>query len=669
VSLGTIVVDLLARTGSFETDTKRAAKIAQQRAKEIDEAFAKAGKAIGVALAAGVTAAGYAFKQTVDRMDELSKAAARASMPTEDFSRLAYAADLADVSMQDLQGAMGKLAKAQGDASRGVTEQVRAFDALGIAYKNADGSLRNTQDVFFDFADKFEDFQGTPEIVALGMQVFGRSFQNLIPLLKDGSRGLKEAGAEADAFGVTVSTQAGQQAEAFNDNLTRLTKTVEGFKIELFSGLIPQLDNLVTRLLAAGRAADGFWKSFAVWASVSGEDERKPGEAIKRIENDLAGLRKLRDELDPSKGLANKLNDWVFGDVGDLDKQIAAQEARLQYLRLLYDKEVNADMAAIGGSTPPPVIRPPKITTTGRSGKAKAPDMTPIDMTDEQRTLLAAIGLYEDIEKRAKDYGLTLEWLDKLYFDGAISTQQYDAATKQLGRTTTKVGEDGLASLRQFSEGWLDQIDPMRAFIREVEKVDQAVKQGFLSKETAEEIKKRIAETFGPKSEIDEFALQAARNIQDALGDNLFDILDGKFDNIGRSFGNLMKRMAAEALAAQLAQQMFGDFAKSGKVGGWLGTALSAVGSMFGGGKASGGPVSAGTTYLVGERGPELFTPQTSGAIVPNHAMGGVTINSTVNAAPGTNPAQLKAYLDQRDAQLKADLLDGMRRGRYAVPA
>jgi hypothetical protein len=59
------------------------------------------------------------------------------------------------------------------------------------------------------------------------------------------------------------------------------------------------------------------------------------------------------------------------------------------------------------------------------------------------------------------------------------------------------------------------------------------------------------------------------------------------------------------------------------------------IDSVFGGGKASGGPVTAGTTYLVGEKGPELFTPNISGAIVPNNAMGGSgsTINLTVNGA------------------------------------
>jgi hypothetical protein len=58
-----------------------------------------------------------------------------------------------------------------------------------------------------------------------------------------------------------------------------------------------------------------------------------------------------------------------------------------------------------------------------------------------------------------------------------------------------------------------------------------------------------------------------------------------------------------------------------------------AVGGVFGGGRAAGGPVSAGTTYLVGENGPELFTSSTSGSIIPNGAMGGNTVNITVNGA------------------------------------
>jgi len=61
-----------------------------------------------------------------------------------------------------------------------------------------------------------------------------------------------------------------------------------------------------------------------------------------------------------------------------------------------------------------------------------------------------------------------------------------------------------------------------------------------------------------------------------------------------------------------------------------------AIENIFGGGRAAGGPVSGGTTYLVGEKGPELFTPGSSGNIIPNNRLGGGgggVINITVNGA------------------------------------
>jgi hypothetical protein len=81
-----------------------------------------------------------------------------------------------------------------------------------------------------------------------------------------------------------------------------------------------------------------------------------------------------------------------------------------------------------------------------------------------------------------------------------------------------------------------------------------------------------------------------------------------------------------------------------------------AIGGMFGGGKASGGPVAGGTTYLVGEKGPELFTPSGSGTIIPNGALGGSgsnVINITVNGAidPISTARQITQILN-REATL-----------------
>jgi len=65
----------------------------------------------------------------------------------------------------------------------------------------------------------------------------------------------------------------------------------------------------------------------------------------------------------------------------------------------------------------------------------------------------------------------------------------------------------------------------------------------------------------------------------------------------------------------------------------------------FRGARAAGGPVMSGGTYLVGERGPELFTPGTSGSITPNSALGG-NANITVNVNGG-DPNQVVAAIQQ----------------------
>ena len=77
------------------------------------------------------------------------------------------------------------------------------------------------------------------------------------------------------------------------------------------------------------------------------------------------------------------------------------------------------------------------------------------------------------------------------------------------------------------------------------------------------------------------------------------------------------------------------------------GGVLSGIGSIlpFGGGRAVGGPVMRGSSYLVGERGPELFTPSMSGTIVPNHALassggGSVTLAPQITIVESSNPRE-----------------------------
>jgi len=93
-----------------------------------------------------------------------------------------------------------------------------------------------------------------------------------------------------------------------------------------------------------------------------------------------------------------------------------------------------------------------------------------------------------------------------------------------------------------------------------------------------------------------------------------------------------------------------------------------AIGNFFAGFRAEGGPVNSGSPYMVGEKGPELFVPSSSGSIVPNGAMGssgggpgGVTVN--YNIAAGVSRAELVPILEQERRRLKAEIPDMVRRG------
>lgn len=80
--------------------------------------------------------------------------------------------------------------------------------------------------------------------------------------------------------------------------------------------------------------------------------------------------------------------------------------------------------------------------------------------------------------------------------------------------------------------------------------------------------------------------------------------------------------------------------------------------------RAMGGPVDAGTPYLVGEQGPEIFMPRGAGTIVPNHAFGGGTTNITINMPAGSDGQDVLRAL-QREArfggQLPIPVTDGVR--------
>ena len=136
-----------------------------------------------------------------------------------------------------------------------------------------------------------------------------------------------------------------------------------------------------------------------------------------------------------------------------------------------------------------------------------------------------------------------------------------------------------------------------------------------------------------------QFAQSAAQNIQSAFAEFLFDPFKGGLKGMLSSFLDVTRRMLAELAAQQILGAIFGSFAG--------GTGFMASFAKAITGRASGGPVSKNTPYIVGERGPELFVPGSSGGIVPNNALmgGGMTVAPVYNIDARGATADLQSAL------------------------
>jgi hypothetical protein len=216
-----------------------------------------AAAAVGVALAAAAVAVGAAVKSSIDRADELGKAAQKTGTTVESLSRLAYAGDLADVSLDQLSTGLKKVsANAAEVATGGGAKAAKAFDALGISVTDTNGSLKSGDVLIREVAARFGTMEDGASKTAMAMALFGKSGADMIPLLNAGAEGLAAAEAEAVALGVALDTQTAKAAEEFNDNLTRLKTAGSGLSTQLAAGLAPALASISGALVNTAKNAD-----------------------------------------------------------------------------------------------------------------------------------------------------------------------------------------------------------------------------------------------------------------------------------------------------------------------------------------------------------------------------------------------------------------------------
>lgn len=242
-----------------------------------------------LALAGGFAAVAAAIVKVEKAMISMTKESAafadniitlsmQTGQSTQQLQEFAYASELIDVSVDTLQGSLTKLTNNMQDTMNGTGNAKASFDKLGVSVINAvDGSMRSANDVFYETIDALEQVKNETERDAMSMDIFGRSAQDLNPLIIQGSKTLKEYADEAHNVGYVLDDEALSALGAVDDAYQRLQKTQEGVKNQLSAEFAPYLEEFygdVTTMVKDGGKAlkdSGIVDSFGMLLDTVGD--------------------------------------------------------------------------------------------------------------------------------------------------------------------------------------------------------------------------------------------------------------------------------------------------------------------------------------------------------------------------------------------------------------
>ena len=291
--------------------------------------------------------------------DEMLTLSIQTGISLQTLQELNYAAPLVDVSLDTMVSSMSKLTKEMGSMDKNGVKADDALTRMGLTIYNTSGKLKSSEDMFWEVIYALGQIENPTERDALAMELFGKSAQELNPLIAASTQGMRDLSAEANQMGVVLSERALKTLGEYQDSLDTFNNVWAGFKNQLganVSGLfkpfvddatsaVAQVNNLLkdgwdeTDADALAKILGGVWDNFvsdakALWDKLSPVisslissvkaylDEHLPtmlgnlGNLIKTAIGDLTGMATaLVEGIDWSK-VGSLLNDLLIGAAG-----------------------------------------------------------------------------------------------------------------------------------------------------------------------------------------------------------------------------------------------------------------------------------------------------------------------------------------------------------------
>lgn len=221
---------------------------------KIDAASIAAVSGIAAVIAVIAKLEGELIKMTKEQAaaaDEILTLSTVSGISTEKLQEYAYASELLDTSVETITSSHTKLIKSMEAAERGTETQAEAFAALQISVTDANGELRDNEEVFWEVIDALGKVENETERDKLAMDLMGKSAQDLNPLIAAGADEFKKLGKEAKETGYILDEKTLKALGAVDDSMQEFSNATETAKKKLSAEFAPYLKEFYEKVTEA----------------------------------------------------------------------------------------------------------------------------------------------------------------------------------------------------------------------------------------------------------------------------------------------------------------------------------------------------------------------------------------------------------------------------------
>lgn len=284
-TIASLIVEISAKSEKLKAGLSSAYSSVSSFAAKAAKTLAVIGTVVGVTLVAAFSKLTSMISEQADKIDRMSKEAQKIGASYAEFQKLAYGADLAGVSTDQLAQSIKKLNIGIGDAQMGTGSAKDAFDKLGLSAS----ALANmsVEDRFLAISDALRQVTDKTLQSKLAVDIFGKSGVDSLVFL---TSNIRETSKEFADLGLTITDAQASAVESFNDSKTRLGAIWEGFKDQLTVAVAPAFDEFIKWITQTIKEMGGMEKAAQTFARgmISG---------IKLAVSALGGLLNLLDKV------------------------------------------------------------------------------------------------------------------------------------------------------------------------------------------------------------------------------------------------------------------------------------------------------------------------------------------------------------------------------------